>query len=167
MACTLGGRECRASGWGPAFLDPGSGYDLGAPCNSVESWLAAGTWPPSQSQVSAGLTPCSQHPQCSASTAAQLERGGRKLTQLCLCRAARPGSSRQERRRQGPCHAAPAGAVQALRRDAGAAAHTVRSSCVHGSQITQQSSACAAAAYPPTGCGALAVLAASSRCCMC
>ena len=29
MARTLDGRECRSSGWGPAFLDPGSGYDLG------------------------------------------------------------------------------------------------------------------------------------------
>ena len=29
FARTADGRECRSSGWGPAFLDPGSGYDIG------------------------------------------------------------------------------------------------------------------------------------------
>ena len=33
FARTADGRECRSSGWGPAFLDPGSGYDIGeCPC---------------------------------------------------------------------------------------------------------------------------------------
>ena len=39
-----GGKHARASGWGPGFLDGGSGYDLGAPprANSLDSTALLG-----------------------------------------------------------------------------------------------------------------------------
>ena len=37
LARTHSGREVRSAGWGPAFLDPGSGYDIGVRSLSVTS----------------------------------------------------------------------------------------------------------------------------------
>jgi hypothetical protein len=32
---TIDGKETRASGWGPAFLDGGNGYDLGSAPSTI------------------------------------------------------------------------------------------------------------------------------------